>query len=499
MDFLDPRKRKAHRTRLFIGYFLVSIVIGLATVILVYAAYGYGINTKTGQIIQNGLLFADSKPGGADIYLNSKKLSAKTAARLTLNAGDYSLTIKKEGYRSWQRNFVLDEHTIARYVYPFLFPVKPVTTNLKTYQTQPPLVTQTPDRHWILVQSAESTGSNLIFDQFDTSALSKAPITIALPKDVPTVSDTNSFKEVEWASNNDQLLLQHIFTGGMEFIVFNRLKPEASYNVNKLFKVDPTKVTLKNKKADQLYVFSKVAATLQIADTGQGTLADPILKHVLEYKSYGNDIITYVTNQSAPAGKVQARILDTGRNYLLYTFSPGDIYLLDVAQFQGHWYYVAGSNTSGRIDIFKDPEDSIRNPIYGKAVPMVALSEPGATKLNFSDNARFIETEAGQNVAVQDLETMESYRYEVKVPLSSELKWMDGHRLIGQTGGNAFVIDYDNTNPQVVSPTLLSLGGYFSQDYNQMITLVPSETGTNVILQRVDMRAGADLPQDHTQ
>src|SRR4051812_14198680 len=120
MDFLDPRKSRRNRIRLMVGYFLIGIVIALATVILVYGAYGYGINTKTGQIIQNGLLFVDSQPGGATIYLNDKSQSSKTAARLVLASGDYRLSIQKDGYHSWQRNFVLNEHSVARYVYPFL-------------------------------------------------------------------------------------------------------------------------------------------------------------------------------------------------------------------------------------------------------------------------------------------------------------------------------------------------------------------------------------------
>jgi hypothetical protein len=174
MDFLDPRRRRAHKYRLIIGYFLVAIVIALGTVILVYGAYGYGINTKTGQIIENGLLFVDSKPGGADIYLNGKAQPSKTAARLVLSARNYNLEIKKDGYHPWQRSFVLDEHSVARYVYPFLWPLKPATIPLKTYPSQPQLVTETPDRHFLLVQLPDSDG--LAFDQYDTGNLAKAPL-----------------------------------------------------------------------------------------------------------------------------------------------------------------------------------------------------------------------------------------------------------------------------------------------------------------------------------
>src|SRR5436305_1855331 len=130
MDYLDPRKRQAYHARLIVGYVLLAIVIGLATVIIVYGANGYGINTKTGQIVQNGLLFADSSPGGAEIYLNGTDKNAKTASRLILPSGNYTLSFKKDGYRDWARKFTLNEQSVARYVYPMLFPVKPIATSL---------------------------------------------------------------------------------------------------------------------------------------------------------------------------------------------------------------------------------------------------------------------------------------------------------------------------------------------------------------------------------
>src|SRR4051812_39959341 len=117
MDFLDPRKRRAHSIRLMIGYVLIAIAIALGAMILVYGAYGYGINTKTGDIVQNGLLFVNSQPGGADISLNNNPQGSNTAARLILPSGNYTLTLKKDGYRTWQRGFTLTEHSVARYVY----------------------------------------------------------------------------------------------------------------------------------------------------------------------------------------------------------------------------------------------------------------------------------------------------------------------------------------------------------------------------------------------
>src|SRR3990167_9800897 len=98
MDFLDPRKRRAHSIRLMVAYLLLAVAIGLGGYLLLKAAEGYGVDPKTGSVIQNGLLFVDSNPDGADIYINDDLHQSKTSARLILPVGDYKLTIKKDGY-----------------------------------------------------------------------------------------------------------------------------------------------------------------------------------------------------------------------------------------------------------------------------------------------------------------------------------------------------------------------------------------------------------------
>src|SRR5206468_10126128 len=99
-------------------------------------------------------------------------------------------------------------------------------------------------------------------------------------------------------------------------------------------------------------------------------------------------------------------------------------------------------------------------------------------------------------LSVYDLETTESFHYTVKAPLVTDLEWMDGHRFIGQSGNQTFITDYDNKNPQLVTPTSYSAGGFFSRDYDQMITFSGNGSYT---LQRIDLRAGKDLPADHAQ
>jgi hypothetical protein len=497
MDFLDPKKRRAYKTRLIIGYVLMAIVIGLATIIIVYGANGYGINTKTGQVVQNGLLFVDSKPGGAEIFLNNADRQITTSSRLILPAGNYTLSLKKTGYRDWNRSFTLSEQSIARYVYPFLFPVKPVVTTLKTYNARPAFITQSPDRKWLLLQNNSESSSSVVFDEYDTSTLDKAaPATasLSIPANILTnYSASSTLTEVEWSTDNNNVLLRHDYAGGSEFIVFNRNRPDQSFNVNTLFNVSPSKVSLFNKKADQLYIYNQTGGVLQLATVSDKSLK-PVLQHALAYTPYGRNLITYVTDSGVPAGKVEAKIWDSGQTYKLSEFTSGSNYLIDAAQFSGDFYYAVGSDNSEGINIYKNPESNIKDPSVGKALPTLALHDPGATRLKFSDNARFIGLENGQNFAVYDLETQTAYQYTLANGLSSYMVWMDGHRLMGQSDGNVLVMDYDGTNKQVISPTLLPQAGYFDRDYNNLLCVAQAGDGS-IVLQDVDMRAGTDLPK----
>lgn len=499
MDYLDPRKRRAYHARLVVGYILVAIVIGLATVIIVYGANGYGINTKTGQIVQNGLLFTDSNPGGAKIYLNGTDKHTTTSARLILPAGNYTLTLKKDGYRDWSRKFNLEGENVGRYVYPLLFPVKPQVSSLKTYTANPVLITQSPNQQWLLVENNQASAQTPVFDEYDTTTLDQtqpAVTQLSFPAGLLTnFTASSKLIEVEWSTDNVHLLLQHTFATGNEFIVFDRSHPDQSFNVNQMFNVNPTLVNLYDKKDGQLYIFSQADGTLQLGDTSSKTLTPPILRHVLAYKPYGKNLVTYITNSSEPVDMVAARIWNSGQSYKLNEFSAGSKYLVDAAQFQGHFYYAAGSNTSDRINIYKDPLNYINDPAITKAVPLLALHIIGSQKMSFSNNARFIGVENGQRFAVYDFETASRFQYPVADTLADNLTWMDGHRFIGQSGGKVFVMDYDGINKQLFVPTNNTAGGLFSSDYKHLLTTITASDGTSVVLQDVDMRAGADLPK----
>ena len=298
MDYLDTNKQFRHRIILLVGYVRVAVAIGIATLVLLYEAYGFGLG-KNGTVIQNGLAFFSSQPNPATVYVNGVN-KAKTNARLVLPSGIYHIKLQRDGYRSWQRTIELDGGSVAHFDYPFLFPQTLVSKKIQTYAAAPGLVTQSPDRRWLLV---EQPGSMTNFDLFDLKNPTKAPTTLSLPANILTKAvGSESWQLEEWADDDQHLVLQHNYDGKSEFILVDRSDPIQSQNLNTTLGATPAKLTLDNKKYDKYYLLD-AAGTLQTASL-QTPTPTTVLQHVLAYQSYGTDTLLYATDGGAQPARL---------------------------------------------------------------------------------------------------------------------------------------------------------------------------------------------------
>jgi hypothetical protein len=474
MDFLDPNKKRKHSIRLIIGYVLIGVAIALVTAILVFQSYGYDLDRKTGSIIQNGLLFVAAQPVPADVYLNGKQYKSQSDARLVLPSDVYKLELKNAGYRSWTRTISLAGGTIERFVYPFLFPTANNAKAQKTYAGPPPLTTQSLDRHWLLVEHPGQLG---IFDQFDASDSKKAATTLTVPAALFTTSPQNTLTVQEWSNDNRHFLLQHDYQGGREFIMVDRETPDSSYNVNKTFSATPSQVTMHDKHFDQLYLFNQTTKQLDIGDSKDASLK-LVLSDVLAFKSHGADLILYATDTQALAGKTRIMFKDTSGSYLLREVTASPSYLLDLAQYNSHWYVAAGASIDNRVYVYKDPQDTIKTTdIKVLTLPYTALRVANPDWLEFSANTQFLTLEGGSQFATYDFENQRTYKYDLNLPLDAaapHASWMDGDRLIINSQGKMVVVDYDGTNLQTLYANQAGLVPAFDRQYRLLYTVVPS-------------------------
>lgn len=458
MEFLDPAQQTKHRIILWVGYILVAIGIVIATLILLYQAYGFGLG-KNGTVIQNGLVFFSSQPQPAKIYLNGKLNNNQTNARIALPSGIYHVQLKRDGYRAWQRTIEVEGGDVQHFDYPLLVPNKLTSKKLQTYASPPGLATQSPDKRWLVT---EKPGSITDFSVQDLKNPTNAPGKINLPSGLLTkaVKPGEKLLLEEWADDNKHIVLQHNYDGKSEFILVDRTDAAKSQNLNKVLAADPSKLTLIDKKYDQYYLYDAKTAALRKA-TLSAPSPLPVLEHVLNYQSYAADTLLYATNNGAPAGKVLVRLKIGDTSYPVRTFPAGSNYLLNLTKYSGTLYLAVGSGALDRVFIYQDPVGQLKKLPNHALVPAQVLHVHQPNYVSFSNNAQFIMAESGRQFGVYDIENEKGYNYVSPQPIDAPQQhaaWIDPNRLAYVSRGQLLMFDYDDTNQQTLvaaSPTYL--------------------------------------------
>ena len=479
MDFLDPKRKKSHRKRLFLGYLLMAVAVAMGTLILLFSAFGYDVDRKTGDVIQNGTVFVDSQPGNSNMYLNGGLQGNKTASRLVLpGSKQYTIKLTQNDYRDWSRTFTLEGGRIERLVYPLLVPKTLAATESQLYASAPGVTSQSPDKRWLLVQQP---GQTYAFDLYDLNSPTAPPAILTIPAAILTEPAKNAaLSVVQWATDNRHVLLRRDFEGANEFLMLDTTAVASSVNINTTLTVSPTDVTLRDKKSDQIYIYDAAGGVLRQGDMKNRTVSGALLNNVLSFKSYGPDIILYATKTGAELNKVAVRIRENDKaSYLLKSIPEASSYLLDTDQFDGTPYYIVGTNVDDAVFVYRDPLPTLKGQQNKALLIPSVLRLTNPRFVSFSADSHLIAAQSGNNVIVYDIEGDRQFKLLLNhvIDPSEKLVWMDSFRFKLVDKNIGYMVDFDGSNEQPLVPSLAG-GPYFTADLKSMINLAPSKTVT---------------------
>lgn len=488
MDFLDPNKRRAHRIRLYVGYVLMTLVVSTVALLLVFQAYGYNLNFKTGDITQKGLIFVSAHPESAEVFLDGTSRGS-TDKRLFVAADNYNLELRREGYRTWQREFTIMGGKIRRFAYPFLFPEVITPKETQLYAQKPDFASQSPDRRWLIVREPNvPVGFSLV----DLASEVTSAALLVLPPDLFNLSgNLHQFESVEWSTNNRHMVLRHTFDGGVEFVLIDRETPLASINLSRTFSAHQfSDVALLDKQHDQYYLHNASSGVLSRAELRTGE-AVAMVNDVMQFKPHGDDILLYVTAADVIEGRVSVRLRVGNDTFILRDFPAGTKYLLDIAQFNGRWYVVAGAAAEQKVYVLRDPQVALKRSPSLPLIPAATMRLEDPEFVSFSNNARFIAAQSGSRFTVYDAELATTHRFDtaLELPQGRRATWMDGHRLAAVAAGIVHVFDFDGTNQQALVPGYDDRQPFFDRDFAALYTLGPSQIEGRAALLRSALRA----------
>ncbi|HUC95837.1 MAG TPA: PEGA domain-containing protein [Candidatus Saccharimonadia bacterium] len=476
MDFLDPTSKRSYYIRLFVGFILTAVVIALATTILALITSGFTINRKTGKIVQNGLIFINSRPVAATIYVNHKSVGT-TNARLVRSSGDYDISLYAPGYYTWSNNLNLIGGTVEEITYPTLFPLKTRITNIDALSSEPSVFTQTPNRQWLLVSSSTQPNS---FDVISQTNINTPITTVTIPSN-SLVSNVgaNSFTVVGWSTDNKNVLLEDEYNGVTNYIVFNYTNPSASYNVNQTFTQSFTSCELLNGAYNKTLLFDQPSGSLYSGDlsTKQTT---QLLSNVLAYSAYGKNQILYASSIANKSGLTPIRLYNFTNDYALKYIQSTSNYILDIASYGGNFYYVLGGGSKYDY-IYQNVLNQLSGDSKKLPVPYTLMvNSMQAQNITASQAGRFLSLQSGDNFSVFDIYSGNHYRYQINTTGNQPFAiWMDDNRLESVDSNQLYIWDYDGTNLVKLNKVSNTVNGLFNNNSSAVYYLTTISSGSS--------------------
>ncbi len=167
-----------------------SLVVFLATApLMVFYAMGYRLSPKSIDPLPVGALMIESIPRHAHISINGRGAGITPKSIANLTPGKVSITVSKQGYGEWHKEFSIEPTAVTEARSIRLFPIQP---HMQVMLRQSKIFSLAPNRHLLAVLAAD--GRLHILD--DEGEAITDPLRIDHPAD-----------EIFWSSDSGNLLL----------------------------------------------------------------------------------------------------------------------------------------------------------------------------------------------------------------------------------------------------------------------------------------------------
>lgn len=494
MDYLDPQKKKKKRVKLMVGYGLLGMVIALATLVLVYVTTGYYVDRNTGEVIQNGLIYIDSKPESAKIILNGVEQSSRTSARLVVPENRYTIQLDRSGYRPWSRTIDLEGGSVRRLNYVRLVPNDVETLPVQTLEGQPSVVSQSIDKRWLVFaynnNPLEMKTVDLVSDSFAVQDI-KFPVDLVVSNSLK-----GAWQIVEWADDNKVFLATYTTEEGTEYVLINRDKPLESINLSVALEDVPfSELTLRNRKNNLLFAYNQTDKTLSKVRI-DGSNLERYAEGVEAFASFGEDVL-YVKNMVEDKTKSIAILKQGSDEYPLRELKRTKEYLLDLSKIGSAFVAGVTSAEEDRAFIYYDPIKSFNQdnpPKYPVLAAVLRIADP--EELRISQNSSAITVRSGQQFATHEFEEDRTFVFSVGGTINSgqEFRWLDGRHFTISIDGVQYMIDYSGDNQYELVESVKGFGSFFDKNVDFLFTFSAQdkENNTPARMFRTFMRSADD-------
>lgn len=198
-------KRRSVKKQLFIS-FSILIFLLLATALVIMYGKGYRIFVQNGTptLSNTGILNLSSDPTGAQVFIDGH-LTTATNNSLNLTPKTYSVTIVKDGYQPWKKDFDVEREVVSN-ADATLYPSAPSLQSISTFGIQSALIDPTGTKLAFNIASTSAHENGIyVYDMTSRSF----PILAGQSSTTQIVDDTTdkfSQAKITWSPDGTQIL-----------------------------------------------------------------------------------------------------------------------------------------------------------------------------------------------------------------------------------------------------------------------------------------------------
>ncbi|MBC7512674.1 PEGA domain-containing protein [Candidatus Saccharibacteria bacterium] len=466
-----PSKRHQLIKRIAV-YSLMTLGVTLLVTFLVFIMLGFRFNRSTSSIQQGGLVQFASRPIDARVTVGKAELKDSTPSKITMNPGNYDVSMKKTGYHDWVKNVDVVSGEVLWLNYTQLVPTDIKTEQLNKFETLSQAKSApNGDRYALITDSTKPVVSFL-----DITGSVPKQDDIAIPTALIPADKTPVYDLVEWANDSDRILVTMSYDGVVDRLLVDRRNADRTVNISKDYAADIAAATFDPRSSERV-IIRTANGDIRLIDTANNSLSSVLASNVSTMSLYDNDAILVVQPLAEGGQSIGYLSLGSSEVRELKRIASAEKTTFAVAEYFNEPHIAVA--TGAQLDIYKvnslpsSKSDAVISMTNVHSVVLPATVE----YLSIRTGGRFVVAQYAGGLQTYDIELNKQVLTAFKAPVVSELRWLDKYHFYVTSGTDLQVMEFDGSNAHLITALATTFDAVQSDDGKFIYSLQKTDTG----------------------
>jgi len=469
--YRTPSKRRQLVSRVAI-YSLMTVAVLLLVTFLVFVMLGYRFNRDTSTIEQGGLVQFASRPIDANVTIGKAKLTDPTPSKITVNPGNYDVSMTRNGYQPWKKNVDVKSGEVLWLNYAQLVPNRIDTKQLTRFDSLAGALSAPNGDRFALVQDASKPVITFADITGDTPKLTS----VTLPAGALPTDKAAAFTLSKWANDSDRLLVDMTYGTTTERLLVDRRDAEKTVNLSRKYVSNIAEAMFDPRSSDRL-IIRDTKGELRTVNTADDSLSSVLASSVSYMALYENDAILIVRTEPEGGQSVGYISLGSDKVRVIKRIASTEKTLVALADYFSEPHIVI--SVGSQLDIYQLrqlPSSQSDGSISMTRLFTSALPAP-ADHLSIRTSGRFVLAQYAGGLQTYDVELAKQSITSFKAPVASELRWLDKYHFYLTDGKQLEVLEFDGANPHRITDLTTGFDAVQSDDGKYIYTINALEKG----------------------